>query len=365
MRACCFDLDPEYDLTAAIQYASEILYRLSGARWPGECERTVYPCAGDNCGCGANTWSWLRASDWNWVYAGFPSIPYRFANGWTNVWGTCARGCSLSCVELPGVVNEVTQVVIDGDVLDPSAYKVEAYRRICRADGQNWPCTNNLGGTHCVNTNTVVEVTVDATGGDWSLTFVYGDTTVSIQPPATIPAWSLESIINTLLGGPIATVAGGPGDVGGTSPYILEFDVVALGAAPSVSVTNVDLVGGAAEVTGDVLEAGCVASAGTWSISYVQGSAPPPGGELAAAMFACQIALNRCGSDGCVLPQRLKQITREGVSMDFADPLEFLDRGEVGIYEVDLWLKSVNPRRLQRRASVVRADSARPPTNWT
>ena len=51
--------------------------------------------------------------------------------------------------------------------------------------------------------------------------------------------------------------------------------------------------------------------------------------------------------------------------MAFADPLSFLDRGEVGIYEVDLWLRSVNPHRLQRRASVMRADSPKPPTNWT
>ena len=51
--------------------------------------------------------------------------------------------------------------------------------------------------------------------------------------------------------------------------------------------------------------------------------------------------------------------------MDFADPLLFLDKGQVGIYEVDLWVKSVNPARLQRRAAVYRADGRKRPTTWT
>jgi hypothetical protein len=66
-----------------------------------------------------------------------------------------------------------------------------------------------------------------------------------------------------------------------------------------------------------------------------------------------------------VLPQRLRDISRDGVSMTFADPMDFLQRGEVGIYEVDLWLASVNPKKIMRRASVYRADHHRPPTNFT
>jgi hypothetical protein len=365
VRACCGGLDPSFDLTDSIQFASEILYRLSGNRWPGECERTVYPCAGNNCGCGGTTWDWFLASGWEWVYAGFPSIPYRFADGWINCWGTCKDACWLDCIDLPGVVSEITQVVVNGVVLDPSAYKVQAYRRICRVDGDTWPCYNNLGGNHCVNTNTVAEITVDASGGNWSLNASYGDVSASVMLAATSTAGAVETALNGLLGGSVATVVGGPGDVGGTSPYTIEFDVVALGAVPTVTVTDVDLTGGAETVALDLIEAGCLADENTWSISYVQGSEPPVGGQIAAAMFACQIALNRCGSDDCVLPQRLKDISREGVTMAFADPLEFLDQNKVGIYEVDLWLQSVNPNRIQRRASVYRADGKRPPTSWT
>jgi hypothetical protein len=67
-----------------------------------------------------------------------------------------------------------------------------------------------------------------------------------------------------------------------------------------------------------------------------------------------------CNAADCVLPQRLRSISREGVSLDFADPLLFLDQGgRVGIYEVDLWLQSVNPGKLMRRSTV--RSLSRPP----
>jgi hypothetical protein len=124
-------------------------------------------------------------------------------------------------------------------------------------------------------------------------------------------------------------------------------------------------VGGASTVGTTVIQEGCLAAPGDWWIEYLFGVPPTPGGRIAASIFACQIALNRCGGDGCILPQRLKEITREGVTMGFADPLEFLDQGRVGIYEVDLWLQSVNPHKIMRRASVYRADADPPPTQFT
>lgn len=366
VRACCGGLDPEYDLTEAIQFASEILFRLSGHRWSGECERTVYPCSGNNCGCAGTTWDRLRASDWNWMYAGYPSMPLRYGDGWVNQWGGCVSKCQLDCVDLPGVVSEVTQVVVDGQVVDPLSYAVQAYRRICRTDGHHWPCSNNLGGIHCVNTDTVGSFAVDATAGNWELTVTLSGMAISVAFAATSSAGQVQSQLEELYGVGNVVVSGGPADAGGTAPYLIVFDTTALKAVPTLAVTASSLSGGIADaVTFDLVQAGCVASEGTWSISYVAGVNPPVGGQMAAALFACQIALNLCGSEGCVLPQRLKEITREGVSMAFADPLTFLDRGEVGIYEVDLWIKSVNPNRLQRRASVYRADSKKPPTNWT
>jgi hypothetical protein len=313
----------------------------------------------------------------------YPSSPYRIGgsvgvdggSGWGNCWGCnenidgtgglCAGGCNLSCVELPAPIANVLEVVIDGVLLPESAYRVEAYRRVCRVDGHGWPCSNNLRGVSCVTTNTVVEVAVDATGGDWDVTVQRGTSTDTFVFDATDAAAVVEAAMNAVLGAGAVTVAGGPGNAGATSPYVIELDVTVLAAVPTVTVGDVSLTGGAETVTLDVTEAGCLADAGTWHITYEFGKPPPSGGRLAASILACQIALNRCGGDGCVLPQRLQDVTREGVSMTFADPLDFLQRGEVGIYEVDLWLNSVNPKKIQRRASVYRADAGRPPTSFT
>lgn len=95
----------------------------------------------------------------------------------------------------------------------------------------------------------------------------------------------------------------------------------------------------------------------TWQVTYTYGRPLSPGGVIAASRFACEMAKAMCGASDCNLPARLKDIVREGVTMSFADPLEFIDKGEVGIYEVDLWLNSVNPAKLIRRSTVRRLDA--------
>jgi hypothetical protein len=277
----------------------------------------------------------------------------------------CAGACDLPCVTLPAPISEVLEVVVNGVALPETAYKVEAYRRLCRVDGGTWPCSNNLAGESCANTDTVATVTVDASAGDWQLTVTVAGTTHTVVVAATDTDLQLEAALVAVLGPDTVTVAGGPGDRGGTNPYTLQFAVTVLGAVPTLAVVDVDLVGEGASVTLEVTEPGCLAAPNTWHVNYLFGTPPPPGGRMAASILACQIALNRCGGNGCVLPQRLRDITREGVSLTFADPMEFLQRGEVGIYEVDLWLNSVNPKKIQRRASVYRADAHRPPTSFT
>lgn len=92
---------------------------------------------------------------------------------------------------------------------------------------------------------------------------------------------------------------------------------------------------------------------GTWQVRYVYGRRLSPGGVIATARFACEMTKALCGDESCNLPARLKEIVGyEGESLSFADPMQFLDRGEVGIYEVDLWLNAVNPNKLQRRATI-------------
>jgi hypothetical protein len=61
---------------------------------------------------------------------------------WTNVW--CGHRYSCECTEiqqvtLPGPVGEIVEVVIDGVVLDPGAYRVDSGNRLVRQDGLAWP----------------------------------------------------------------------------------------------------------------------------------------------------------------------------------------------------------------------------------
>ena len=99
----------------------------------------------------------------------------------------------------------------------------------------------------------------------------------------------------------------------------------------------------------------------TWSITYSWGRPPPPMGVKAAAVLACELAL-ACDPETvsqCRLPKTATSVTREGVSVVLS-PSDFLDKdGKVGLYEVDLFLRAVNPERIRRRASVWHAGMGR------
>lgn len=252
VRACCTSLDPAFDLTDSITFATSLLFRLSGRQFPGECLRTLWPCRGENGGCCGVGW---YGGNWWWAFNPYPAYPVANGSGtgFINV-GRCSQRCRLERIKLPGTVNQIDSIWVDGELLDPSAYKIEAYRWLVRVDGGKWPCTNNLTGE--------------------------------------------------------------PGDPG------------------------------------------------TWTITYSFGKPVPRDGRIAATIFACELAKNRCGADNC-LPQRLKSISRQGMEMAFADPLEFIDDGQTGIYEVDMWLKGVNPSKIKRRSRIHRPDRPRTNTSFT
>ena len=97
-------------------------------------------------------------------------------------------------------------------------------------------------------------------------------------------------------------------------------------------------------------------------VSYVWGVNPPAGGRMAAARLADQLLLAWDNSDDCKLPQRVTNVTRQGVSWTILDPQTFLDDGKTGIYEIDLFLKSINPDKARRPARVFSPDLARAST---
>lgn len=101
----------------------------------GGCSRTVRPCAA-TCNPGL-----LGSLGWS---------PHINASGnWVNVSCGCGRPEPCSCgavptVLLPTPVGRVDEVVIDGAVLDPSAYRVDSGGRLVRTDGGSWPLCQDM-----------------------------------------------------------------------------------------------------------------------------------------------------------------------------------------------------------------------------
>ena len=94
-------------------------------------------------------------------------------------------------------------------------------------------------------------------------------------------------------------------------------------------------------------------------VTYEYGTPPPALGRIAAKALADQYLLAMAGDDDCTLPQRVTQISRQGVSWTLLDPQEFLDKGRTGIYQVDLFLATVNPDGAKMRARVFSPDLMR------
>lgn len=150
-QACGGDeFDPTLS-TEMLLVASELLFELSGRQFAGECEDVVRPCARRNGS----------------------------VKGWNSSWGFC--GCNLdtscSCAGLSQVelgaypLRSITQVKVDGAVLDSSLYRIDEERFLVRlpdADGSRpgWPCCQRLD----------LDASEDET---WSVSFTYG-----ADPPA-------------------------------------------------------------------------------------------------------------------------------------------------------------------------------------
>lgn len=84
--------------------------------------------------------------------------------------------------------------------------------------------------------------------------------------------------------------------------------------------------------------------ADTWQITYRVGQEIQPDAQIVASIFAAELAMARCGSSRCRLPQRYWQKR--------IDPMQFVKDGKTGIPEVDVWLHTVNPEGIGRRAKL-------------
>lgn len=94
-------------------------------------------------------------------------------------------------------------------------------------------------------------------------------------------------------------------------------------------------------------------------VTYTGGTRVPEAGLRAARLLGNQLLKARCDPSNCALPDRITSVTRQGVSFTVLDAQDFLKDGRTGIYEVDLFLKAVNPDNARKRAGVFSPDTIR------
>lgn len=140
-----YSVDPTL-LEEYLLMASEVLYELSGQQFKGECTETIRPCT-------QRAWQsvWRNSLTNINLWQTFP--PRAMNSAWGLQWVFIGCGCgqqdtcgcgSMSQILLPRIVNEVTEVKIDGVIVDPSLYRLDDNQFLARLDGQEWPCCQDL-----------------------------------------------------------------------------------------------------------------------------------------------------------------------------------------------------------------------------
>lgn len=154
----CGDLDaldpeegspPEGQVSRAAIEAMAVAYlwNWTGKRF-GLCDVKIRPARQDCYGSSyagraghPDTLSGSSGSTWGWT-------PVLVGGSWLNIGcGVCGDecGCSrLTSIRLPGPVASIDEVLVDGEILDASAYRVDNRKRLVRQDGGEWPVCNDL-----------------------------------------------------------------------------------------------------------------------------------------------------------------------------------------------------------------------------
>lgn len=452
---CCDYFDPDGNqiprevIEYAIAYSSEILYRMSGRQFPGMCERVVQP------GCeqafklspAYRDTAYQRDTDYIdygpdfWDGAGDGSIDarasqYLSSNGigcCANSCGGGSNGCNPDTIRLPGPINQIIEIVIDGQVLDPSRYAIRAHKDLVRLDGQPWPKYNDLRRSPFespvapLSNISTCKPNVSKTG--WVKPYLKHldmKTPKELKASLKAPRWVNEfllknpELLQTLpcqepwvaqwLAANGLKAMKIPGSCNEDQVFYTEIEVTDRGGFPAnfccgqssegidtslgnqccqgapaetrtvlipttISVCDDPIISEACDflvkdlpcdkhihvkdckfdkVVADLSKSkgGCSA----WAIRYYQGKCPPLSGQLAAAALARQIAEFMC-VEKC-FPQNTARLVSEGLDVRFISRFQSIYPGHsFGIAEVDLFMNSVNPYRLQRRGYAKRPGS--------
>lgn len=124
--------------SAATAWATYLLWSLTGRRY-GPCSISVRPCGKPCPGFGGYlTWP---VGDPSSSGSGSPwMVPFVDNGVWRNCGCTGGCTCRASCeVLLAGPVAAIDEIMIDGIVLDPSAYRLDNGTILVRTDGECWP----------------------------------------------------------------------------------------------------------------------------------------------------------------------------------------------------------------------------------
>lgn len=119
------DADPAF-LALALSASCKVLYALSARQFPGVCLASVRPHR-------------------RYVEDATPSSPW-----WWRAWGSYGHPGGCGCSMPPRItlgyrpIRQVTEVRIDGEVLDPAAYRIDNRRELTRIDGEGWPLCQDL-----------------------------------------------------------------------------------------------------------------------------------------------------------------------------------------------------------------------------
>jgi len=151
---------------------------------------------------------------------------------------------------------------------------------------------------------------------------------------------------------------------------VLSVNRLESGVATAIEATGWTAFGGAIYFSPD-----CFAMYGDWSwnvcgcrpapreflrISYQAGSTITASARQAVIALAHDIWLDGNGCEECGLPERTVNVTREGLSINVGDPSDPTLGAFTGIPSVDVWIKSVNPKRASRPSGVWSPDSPPP-----
>lgn len=391
---------PQDVIDSAKKAASEFLWMKTGMQF-GCCTVVVRPCRNkcqDECcipGIG----------DSNYGYGTYPWYPVHLSNGdWTNISCGCKDQCSctnLCEIDLPYPVCSVDEVKIDGLVLDDSEYIVHDFRKLVRIKSPQ-PVLRDIiirtlqvgidtsGDQYCFSPNadsaigaapvansdcwtfidsnpefdfnsvkSVIAKYDDPTGPEEDGIFQFADSNGTwFFPTNSNPMTVGETRFSDprLNGDRISITWNGPG----VGPTYNGLSFERLAEAGSFTVTNLSLQPGGCWPECNNLTLADT-EVGTWSVTVTYGRPVPELVRRAANELACEF-IKHCQGAPCRLPQRLSSVNRQGVSISFLDPMEFMGQGLTGIYAVDLAIKTYNPNGNMRRPVVYSPDVAK---KWT